>query len=108
MSKLIPGRGVSAASLARNSRARDTGILEGRESRDERHSDPCVAAGEMVDRGRIELPTPGFSDLGLRSWKYAKLLDGERRVARAFVRWSALECARVRWRWAQNGHKSGT
>ena len=46
---------------------------------------------KLVDRGRIELPTPGFSDLGLKSWKCVKLLDVKRRVARAFVRRSALE-----------------
>jgi hypothetical protein len=61
---------------------------------------------KMVDRGRIELPTPGFSDLGLKSWKYAKLLDAEDHVGQAFVRWNALEWARMRWRWTQNGHKS--
>ncbi len=40
---------------------RDTGILQDHDSRGERRSDPRVPAKEMVDRGRIELPTPGFS-----------------------------------------------
>ena len=51
-----------------------TGILEGRESRDERRSDPCVAAKEMVDRGRIELPTPGFS-VPPAGWPYRSAFD---------------------------------
>src|SRR5262245_35131525 len=59
----------------------------------------------MVDRGRIELPTPGFSDLTLGSWKCAKLLEPEREGPRVLVLQSALECARLRWRWTQNGHK---
>ena len=43
------------------SMARDTGIRQHRDSRAGRRSDPRVATKEMVDRGRIELPTPGFS-----------------------------------------------
>jgi hypothetical protein len=45
------------------SRARDTGILQDRDSVARRRPDPCVGAEEMVDGGRIELPTPGSSVL---------------------------------------------
>jgi hypothetical protein len=50
--------------------ARDTGILQDRDSRGELRLDLRVTAGEMVDRGRIELPTPGFSVPCIRlSWR---------------------------------------
>ena len=51
------------------SMARDTGILQDRDSRGELRLNLRVAAREMVDRGRIELPTPGFSVPCIRlSW----------------------------------------
>jgi len=45
----------------------------------------------MVGWDGIEPPTPGFSDLGLCSRKYAYLLTIEREVPAGVVRWSALE-----------------